>query len=199
MAAAAAVQGALAALGLVNQPPATIYAQIDGIVAHLALANAQQPFAPATTGNISERLCRFGLQAAVAGPNGGTFDPMPEYWKWVGDFYLLGEPFNIIVSVKSFSARERLLASGSGNLLSPTVGWGLFNQPDEFSYDRVVSYAYRGFVAIYAPGALMQGVPADALAFTNVNGRPLLRDLAAFVPTIQNTIGANHRVNPRLL
>lgn len=199
MAAAAAVNGALAALGLVGQTPAAIYAQIDAIVAHLAQLNAQQPFQAATTGNISERLCRFGLEAGVAGPNGGTFDRMPDYWKWVGDFYLLGEPFNIIVSVKSFAARERLLASGSGNLLSPTVGWGLFNQPDEFSYERLVSYAYRGFMAIYAPAALVQAVPANALAFTNINGNPLLRDLANFVPDIQHIMGANHRVNPRLL
>jgi hypothetical protein len=139
------------------------------------------------------------LQAAVAGANGGFFDPMPRYWKWVGDFYLLGEPFNIIVSVKSFAAKERLLASGSGNLLSPTVGWGLFTRPQEFSYARLVSYAYRGFAAIYAPAALIQALPAEATAFTNINGHPLMRDLAAFVADIQHTMGENHRVNPRLL
>ncbi len=199
MAAAGHVNAALAALGLVGQPSAAIYAQIDPIVAHLQQVNAQNPIPAATTGNISERLCRFGLEAGVAGPNGGAFDRMPDYWKWVGDFYLLGEPFNIIVSVKSFAARERLLASGSGNLLSPTVGWGLFNQPAEFSYDRLVSYAYRGFNAIYAPAALIQALPANVMAFTNINGNPLMRDLAALVGDIQHIMGANHRVNPRLL
>jgi hypothetical protein len=199
MAAAALVNGAIAALGLEGQPPAAVYAQIDAIVEYLQAINAQNPIPAATTGNISERLCRYGLEAAIAGPNGGTFDRMPDYWKWVGDFYLLGEPFNLIVSVKSFAARERLLASGSGNLLSPTVGWGLFNEPAEFSYDRLVSYAYRGFIAIYAPAALTQALPANALAFTNINGNPLMRDLATMVPNIQHTMGANHRVNPRLL
>jgi len=124
---------------------------------------------------------------------------MPDYWKWVGDFYLVGEPFNLIISVKSFAARERLLASGSGNLLSPTVGWGLFNEPAEFSYDRVVSYAYRGFIAIYAPAALIQQLPADVMQFTNINGNPLLPYLATIVHDIQHTMGENHRVNPRLL
>lgn len=199
MAAAALVNGAIAALGLEGQPPANVYAQIDALVNYLQAINAQNPIPASTTGNISERLCRFGLEAAVAGPNGGTFDRMPDYWKWVGDFYLLGDPFNLIVSVKSFAARERLLASGSGNLLSPTVGWGLFNEPAEFSYDRLVSYAYRGFIAIYAPAALIQALPANALEFTNINGNPLMRDLATMVPNIQQTMGANQRVNPRLL
>jgi hypothetical protein len=199
MAGAALVNGALAALGLEGQPAAAIYTQIDALVAHLHAINAQQRIDVVVTGNISERLCRYGLEAAVAGPNGGTFDRMPRYWKWVGDFYLLGEPFNVIISVKSFTARDRLLASGSGNLLSPTVGWGLFNQPAEFSYDRVVSYAYRGFTAIYAPAALIQALPPNVTNFTNINGNPLMRDLAALVADVQHTMGANHRVNPRLL
>jgi|SRR6202167_684042 hypothetical protein len=199
MAAAGHVNAALAALHLEGQPPDVIYAQIDAIVAHLQAVNAEHPIPAATTGNISERLCRYGLQAAVAGPNGGAFEQMPDYWKWVGDFYLLGEPFNIIVSVKSFAARERLLASGSGNLLSPTVGWGLFNQPAEFGYERVFSYAYRGFSAIYAPTALIQALPANVMAFTNINGNPLMRDLATLVADVQHMMGPNHRVNPRLL
>lgn len=199
MAGAALVNGALAALGLEGEPPAATYTQIDQIVAHLQAINAQQRIDVVVTGNISERLCRYGLEAAVTGPNGGTYDRMPRYWKWVGDFYLLGEPFNIIISVKSFTARDRLLASGSGNLLSPTIGWGLFNQPDEFTYERVVSYAYRGFMAIYAPAALIHALPANVLAFTNINGNALMRDLADFVPNIQHIMGANHRVNPRLL
>lgn len=199
MAGAALVNGALAALHLEGQPPATIYAQIDPIVAHLQAINERERINVVVTGNISERLCRYGLEAAVSGPNGGFFTRMPRYWKWVGDFYLLGDPFNVIISVKSFTARDRLLASGSGNLLSPTIGWGLFNEPEEFSYERVVSYAYRGFAAIYAPAALMQALPADVAAFTNINGRPLVRDLANLVADIQGTMQANHRVNPRLL
>jgi len=199
MAAAALLNGALAALHLENQAAAAIYGQIDAIVAHLQQVNAQQRIDVVVTGNISERLCRYGLEAATAGPNGGTFERMPRYWKWVGDFYLLGDPFNLIVSVKSFKAKERLLASGSGNLLSPTVGWGLFDQPDEFSYDRVLSYAYRGFTAIYAPAALIQALPANVAGFTNINGHALMRDLANFVPDVQHSMGANHRVNPRLL
>jgi hypothetical protein len=170
MAGAALVNGALAALGIAGQPADVIYAQIDAIVTHLQAINDHERINVVVTGNISERLCRYGLEAAVAGPNGGFFTRMPRYWKWVGDFYLLGDPFNVIVSVKSFTARDRLLASGSGNLLSPTIGWGLFNEPAEFSYDRVVSYAYRGFTAIYAPAALMNALLPNVLGFTNING-----------------------------
>ena len=54
-------------------------------------------------------------------------------WKWMGDFYVRGEPFNTIVTVKSFKAKERLLSSGTGNLLSPTIGFGLFDDPAEWS------------------------------------------------------------------
>lgn len=199
MAAAALVAQALAALGLTNQPPATIYAQINDIVAHLQAVNAQEAINVTVTGNISERLCQFGLQAVVAGPNGGAFDRMPRYWKWIGDFYLLGDPFNTIISVKSFKAKERLLASGSGHVLSPTIGWGLFDDVAEFSYDRVVSYAYRGFVSIYAPSALVAALPANVAQFTNINGNPLIRDLGMFVQNLQSAIGTNGRLNPRLL
>jgi len=199
MAGAALVNGALAALELDGQPAAAIYTRIDEIVAHLQRINDQQRINVVVTGNISERLCKYGLEAAVAGVNGGFFARMPRYWKWVGDFYLVGDPFNVIISVKSFTARDRLLASGSGNLLSPTIGWGLFNEPEEFSYDRVVSYACRGFTAIYAPAALIRALQPNVTGFTNINGRPLVRDLAALVADIQNTMQENHRVNPRLL
>jgi hypothetical protein len=197
--AAAHVEAALAALNLTNSPPADVYNQIGEIVSHLQQVHAQAPIAGNVTGNISERLCRYGLQAAVAGPNGGSFQTMPQRWKWVGDFYLEGHPFNVIISVKSFKARERLLASGSGNLLSPTIAWGLFDNAAEFSYNRVVSYAYRAFVAIYAPATLFQSLPEPVLSFTNVNGRPLLRNLSHFVADIRNAIAQNGRINPRLL
>jgi hypothetical protein len=199
MAATALVNAALAALGIANQPPEIVYGQITEIVAHLQHVNAEHPIDKTVTGAISEHLCRYGLQAAVGGPNGGTFARMPRYWKWVGDFYVLGEPFNTVISVKSFKARERLLTSGTGNLLSPTLGWGLFNRADEFSYQRVVSYAYRGFIAIYAPAILLDAIPADVLGFTNINGTALIRSLPAFVTDLRQAMTPLGRLNPRLL
>ena len=73
---------------------------------------------------------------------------MGENWKWLGDFVLLGYPLNIIISVKSFTAKERLLVSGTGSTLTPTIGFGLFKNPSEFKSSRLHSYILRGFLAI---------------------------------------------------
>lgn len=175
-----------------------IYAHINEIVAHLQRQNARRRINITVTGWISERLCSFGLEAVIAGRNGGTFDRMPRHWKWLGDFYFHGEPFNTIISVKSFKAKERLLASGTGNLLSPAVGWGLFDDPSEFSYERIVSYAFRGFMAIYVPDALCEVLDAEVLRFRNINGKRLMRNLSGFVRDFRNAI-ENGRLNPRLL
>lgn len=199
MAAAGHINAALAALNLVGSPPDIIYAHVDQIVAHLENINAANPIPGVVTGNISERLCRYGLQTAVSGANAGTVSRMPRVWKWIGDFYVQGDPFNLIISVKSFAARERLLASGTGNLLSPTVAWGLFNEPDEFTYDRMLSYAYRAFIAIYAPSALLAALPQNVLGFTNVNGTPMLRALHDFPGQIQAAIQPNQKINPRMI
>jgi hypothetical protein len=199
MAAVALLNQALAALHLENQAAAEIYTHVNEIVAHLQGIHAQNPINIVVTGNISERLCDYGLRAAVAGPRGGTYARMPRHWKWIGDFYLAGEPFNTVISVKSFKAKERLLASGSGNLLSPTIGWGLFNDPTEFSYDRVVSYAYRSFMAIYAPTLLIEALPAEVRNFANINRNPFMRDLSALVADLQAAMSLNGRLNPRLI
>jgi hypothetical protein len=176
----ALVNQALQSLGLAGAPPAAVYADVDRIVAFLQQINAQQKVNVTVTGKISEILCEYGLRASTT-QNGSAYARMPAYWKWVGDYYVLGDPFNLIVSVKSFTAKERLLASGSGNALSPTVGWGLFKDVREFSYDRLVSYAYRSFVAIYAPGTTCQRLSPQAAQFSNINGNPLMRPLSQFV------------------
>ena len=64
---------------------------------------------------------------------------------------MLGTPFNAVISVKSYKVKERLLVSGSGSLLVPTIGWGFMNDPNEFKYERLKNYLYRGFIAIYMP------------------------------------------------
>lgn len=101
-------------------------------------------------------------------------------WKWLGDVLLPGHPFDVIVSVKSFRARERLLASGSGSLLAPTIGWGLFEDPKEWSANRLQSYLYRGFVAIYMPSSTFDDLLPDAGSVENINGNRLLRKLHEF-------------------
>lgn len=192
------VNEALVALGIEGQRPSVIYAHINEIVAYLQRKNARATINITVTGWISERLCSFGLEAVIAGRNGGTFYRMPRHWKWIGDFYLQGEPFNTIISVKSFKAKERLLASGTGNLLSPAVGWGLFDDPSEFSYERIVSYAFRGFMAIYVPDSLTSDLDPEVLRFRNINGKRLMRNLSVFVRDFRNAM-ENGRLNPRLL
>jgi hypothetical protein len=152
-----------------------------------------------TTGAISERLCQLGLESAV--PN--TYFKMPQSWKWVGDYYVLGAPFNTIVSVKSYKARERLLVSGTGNLLSPTIGWGLLDSPKEFSVSRLESYKYRAFMAIYAPqDKLLDHLSKEERAVTNINGNPLIRPLEDFVADLTRGVTLQTgvpRINPGLL
>jgi hypothetical protein len=193
------INQALAALEITGQPPAVLYANVQAILEYLQTeVHALAPIAVGTTGTILEQLCRYGLEAGVAGTT-ATVHRMPQQWKWVGDFSIPGDPFNLLVSVKIFKARERLLASGSGSALSPTIGWGAFNDPLELTSNRITSYAYRGFVAVYMPEATRTELTAAALAFTNINGRPFVRNHADLVQNIHDTINQHGRINPRLL
>ncbi len=197
--ATALINQAITALNYQDHTPAQLYANMLQILDYLQTEiNAVTPISVVTTGTILEQLCRFGLDAAVAGTR-ATVHRMPQQWKWVGDFSIPGDPFNLVISCKSFKARERLLASGSGSILSPTIGWGAFDQPAEFSSGRITSYAYRGFMSIYMPAETIAALSADATGFTNINGRPLIRPLPALVQDIHLAISPNGRINPRLL
>jgi len=190
---------AIAALGYQEFTNAEIYAHVDEILAYIHTnINAVQTISPGTTGALLERLCRYGLDAAIAETQ-ATVRRMPPQWEWLGDYYLQGDPFNLVISCKSFTAKERLLASGTGSALNPTIGWGAFTEPDEFSPDRILSYAYRGFVAISMPEVTRNALSAESLAFRNINGRPFIRARQDFVADIRAAINAEGRINPRLL
>lgn len=190
---------AIAALGYAGFTPDQLYANVDNIVQYLNTeVHAIAPIAVGTTGSILETLCRYGLDAAVEG-TGATVTRMPQQWKWVGDFSIPGDPFNLVISCKSFKAKERLLASGSGSALSPTIGWGAFNDPAEFSSARVASYAYRGFVAVYMPEATRAALTDQARAFTNINGNPFIRPHSTMIADIRAAINSHGRINPRHL
>jgi len=197
--AATLINQAVVALGYTGLPSAELYANVDNIIQYLHTeVNAISPIAVGTTGTILETLCRYGLDAAVEGTS-ATVSRMPQQWKWVGDFSIPGDPFNLVVSCKSFKAKERLLASGSGSALSPTIGWGAFNDPTEFSSARLASYAYRGFVAIYMPEATRTALTEQALAFTNINGNPFIRPHSTMIADIHAAINTHGRINPRNL
>lgn len=174
------LNGAYTALGLSGANAATKYSAIPGIISHLAGVHAATPINEGTTGTISERLCTLGLEQILSAHPSFHYRRFGKDWKWIGDILVSGDPYDLAVSVKSYKAKERLLASGTGSLLTPTIGWGLFDDVREWSADRTASYLYRGFVAIYMPGPTLAGIGAPARAITNINGKPLLRDLVSF-------------------
>ena len=109
-------------------------------------------------------------------------------WKWLGDFVLLGYPLNIIISVKSFHAKERLLVSGTGSTLTPTIEFGLFKKPSEFKSSRLHSYILRGFSAIYIPQTTLGEVEQDSKELQNLNGKVFLRPLEDFGNDLRDSL-----------
>ncbi len=164
-------------LNLHTSTPDQKYQSINAIVARLHHLNNQNPINPKTTGTISERLCKLALESRVPRIHKAISDK----WNWMADFSLLGHPFNLLISVKSFKAKERLLVSGSGNILSPTVGWGLFDDANEWTEPRTRMYLFRGFIGIYMPAVLYAIIPANSKLINNINGKPLLRQIDNFM------------------
>ena len=185
-------------LGLTATTEKIKYAQIVNIVTQLQRINATNQINVGTTGTISERLCQLGIDSVPALMN--KTRKYGKDWKWLGDFLLPGDPYDVAVSVKSFKAKERLLASGTGSLLTPTIGWGLFDDPTEWSESRSQSYLYRGFVSIYMPVSTLLQVSAQARNVRNINGNFLLRDLANFSADLENGINVgNSRISVKAL
>lgn len=171
-------------LGLLEETAEAKYTQIDSIVEKLQAINMEHTINAKTTGTISERLCELALKSAVP----DLYKTINGNWNWMADFSVLGHPFNLLVSVKSFKAKERLLVSGSGNILSPTVGWGLFDDLAEWTEHRTRLYLYRSFMAIYMPITLYDNLTNEIKQINNINGRPFLRHLGDFVSDLRNAI-----------
>jgi len=163
-------------LGLSDCSVIKKYDHLTSIVTELERRNVNSPINPKTTGTISERLCELGLKAILK----SNYSRMPQHWRWLADFSIFGSPFNILVSVKSFTAKERLISSGSGSLLTPTIGWTLLKSGSEFSEDRTKAYVFAGFIAIYLPRLTLEDVSKKSKQVCNLNGTPLLRDVTTF-------------------
>lgn len=164
------LNSALNELGLSNASDEVKYRNIDSIVARLQKFNDLETIPVSTTGTITQRLCEFGLRAASI-PHG----TLPRGWAWLGDYWLRGNPLNVFISVKSFVTKERLLASGSGNILAPMLGWGLFKDPTEFTPDRLRQYKFKAFFAIYVPDSFYPELGEEARKVQNQNGNAFLR------------------------
>ena len=189
-------------LGLTNDKE--IYENLYDVIGELENENARRTVAGKTTGTITERLAEVQLRLFLADT---YFRISRKNDEWVGDFGLLGVPFNTIISVKSYSARERLITSGSGSALCPTVGYT--HLKDEKSIDnvnRLQSYKVRGFTSIYVPKSTYSGLADELREFQNINDRPLIRVLEDFGPDLaaaleEREVGQSMRkvVNPSLL
>jgi len=146
--------------------------------------NKEELFSVSTTGTISERICGWALDAAL--PD-GYFRNTSNEDKWLGDYIMLGAPFNVVISVKSYKAKERLLVSGSGSLLVPTIGWGLFDDPNEFKLERLKNYLYRGFIAIYMPKSTLKLLDSNSKKLENTHKEIFIRPIENLVSDIRKS------------
>jgi hypothetical protein len=110
-----------------------------------------------------------------------------------GDLLIPCAPTNLVISVKSEAARERLLYSSNS---IEGIGFGFFNEAREFwSTDRMRLYKRMGFSAIYLPAGTHAEI-ADRLAATNtamhavnLNGTALYRRLDDFGADMARVVG----------
>jgi len=171
-------------LGLQNSTDEEKYLEIDNIVNALQILNNTSTINPKTTGTISERLCELALRSRVP----DIYKNISDRWNFMADFSVLGHPFNLLISVKSFKAKERLLVSGSGNILSPTIGWGLFDDTNEWTENRTRTYLFRSFIVIYMPSALYNIISTNSKNINNINGKPFLRSIDDFTNDLTNAV-----------
>lgn len=113
--------------------------------------------------------------------------------KAFGDILIPCGPTNLVISVKSEAARERLLYSSNA---IEGVGFGFFKHPGEFwTASRMNLYKRMGFSAIYMPdethAAVMARVMTSGVAAhaVNINGTPLYRPLSSFGADMRRVVG----------
>lgn len=172
------LEKAISEVGLTSTASAAEkYSRVYEIVDKLRQYNDAETISVGTTGTITDRICEWALASAGTG---FYYRLTKKDVKWLGDYGLAGYPLNVIVSVKSFKAKERLLMSGTGSQLVPTIGYGLFDDASEFSAERLVSYRMRGFLAIYMPKYTLNKLGVKSREFINWNATPLIRAIEDF-------------------
>ena len=178
------LQRALQQLKIENKSSEEKFNNIYKLMPVLDSFNKEELFSVSTTGTISERICGWALDAAL--PD-GYFRNTSNEDKWLGDYIMLGAPFNVVISVKSYKAKERLLVSGSGSLLVPTIGWGLFDDPTEFKLERLKNYLYRGFIAIYMPKSTLKLLDSNSKKLENTHKEIFIRPIENLVSDIRKS------------
>lgn len=195
----------------------TLGTQITSANVHQAFL-IQHPSAPqfnpgplqecARGGTVMELLCSevltsAGIPAMMPGPDLWPAWRMPGHvlmnegpmqsLQALGDILIPCAPTNLVISVKSEVARERLLYSANS---IEGIGFGFFKEPQEFwTASRMSLYKRMGFTAIYMPdathGQVMQRVEADnnRRHATNINGTELYRPLSIFADDMVRVVG----------
>jgi len=115
--------------------------------------------------------------------------------KAFGDILIPCAPSNLIISVKTQAAKERLLYSAN---MIEGIGFGFFNSPNEFwTPSRMNLFKRMGFTAIYLPDPThlaivtrlaSKGISALAI---NVNGKELYRPISRFGAEMVYIAGKN--------
>lgn len=185
-------------LGLDTKHCAEQWPAVYEIVRRLGVHNSKSTLAAATTGALTEALCSIGLRS-VLDEKTRDFWKLGKDWKWLADFAIRGRACNVLISVKSFTAKERLLMSGTGSALAPTIGFGLFKEPKEWSEQRAMKYLLRGFWAIYMPKDTLKRVPPHAKQIRNPLGGEFLRELTCFPTDILQAWDDPEGIDPLLL
>jgi len=148
-------------------------------------------------GSVTEKICGIGIKSVC---NDQRYSVLPKHWKWLGDFAITGIPFNLYISVKSYSAKERLIVSGTGQIAAPVVGYGLFKDIKEWSPSRVDQYKHRGFIAIYMPKDLFQSLSVKSgkghpvTNTKNIYGNPFLRDIANLPSDLKKVVNSTNSI-----
>lgn len=162
----------------------------------------------ATGGTVMEMLCSEVLTSAGIPPMSPETKGWPD-WEMpghvllnegkmsslqaLGDILIPCAPTNLIISVKSEVARERLLYSANS---IEGIGFGFFKEPEEFwTSSRMSLYKRMGFTAIYMPEGTHKAVMDHVVAAgeerhaININGTELYRPLSAFADDMRRVIG----------
>lgn len=113
--------------------------------------------------------------------------------KALGDILIPCAPTNLVISVKSEKAKERLLYSANS---IEGIGFGFFDTPSEFwTKRRMQLYKRMGFSAIYMPDSTLEALMAklDSKGYrqfaVNINGTELYRPLTQFSADMHKVVG----------
>lgn len=159
-------------------------------------------------GKIMEMLCseiltHAGIPAMPPGADGWPEWQMPGHilmneakmssLQALGDLLIPCAPTNLVISVKSEVARERLLYSANS---IEGIGFGFFREPQEFwTKSRMSLFKRMGFTAIYMPeethASVLAKVEADGNSAhsVNINGTALYRPLSQFGDDMWGVVG----------